>query len=144
MKGNETIDLEKCKCGKKTAKNAVRVRCVNCSRYYHPTCANPGFANINRTSLTTVVSSWWCVQCVVNKDIESGNQEVINSLTTKLVPLLETRLNESIDSRVSRLNEEVESTIESKIVAALKSFFPNGPHSPIKRPNRSSLLLELW
>ena len=107
-------DPEICKCGKKTSqvRGSPRIKCANCTRYYHKLCANPGFA---KCDTTLFAETWWCNHCIVLQDIESGNKELISSLTTKLAPQLESRFNDVLDKRLAIFQEETLRTVERTI-----------------------------
>eukprot|EP00116_Pleurobrachia_bachei_P012539 sb/3472801/ len=125
-----------CKCGEETDPKGVRVQCANCKNHFHKTCANPFFANYTGNTLPKNFNDWWCTQCLVLRDIDNGNQVLINSLTAKLAPHFEARfddLSKEMDGKVNQLNDQ----IESKIVTVLQSFFPDRSPS-LSNPSSAS------
>ena len=137
------MDSDVCKCGEETDPKEVRVQCTNCKRHFHKTCANPFFANYTGITLPKHFDDWWCTQCLVLRDIDEGNQVLINSLTSKLAPHFEARfddLSKEMDGKVNQLNDQ----IESKILAVLQSFFPDrSPSLPNPSTATASPSLEI-
>ena len=139
---------ELCKCGTAAASNELRLQCIKCSRYQHFHCASPDFKNIPSNKARSVIASleayWWCVQCQLINELDSGNETFINLVATKVSPNLQSRfdsLKEDIDNQVREAMITANQKIESQVTTALQAFFDKQQNNQSSPPNYAKLSL---